>query len=216
MTLAPGTRLGPYVIDIPVGAGGMGEVYRARDTRLERDVAIKVLPAGVAGDPDRRARFEREAQGGRGAVASEHPRDPRHRRWHDGVALCRHGAARRRDAARAARRAARCPCARRSISRSRSRAACAAHDKGIVHRDLKPENMFLLERRAGQDSRLRPRAAVGRDRSRDLARRDRRGHDRRRHGDGHGRLHGARAGARQPPSTRAPTCSRSARCSTRC
>ena len=47
MTLAPGTRLGPYVIDIPVGAGGMGEVYRARDTRLERDVAIKVLPAGV-------------------------------------------------------------------------------------------------------------------------------------------------------------------------
>jgi len=62
MTLAPGTRLGPYEIIGPLGAGGMGEVYRARDTRLGRDVAIKVLPNDVAAHPDRLARFEREAQ----------------------------------------------------------------------------------------------------------------------------------------------------------
>ena len=57
-----GTRLGPYEIVAPIGAGGMGEVYRARDPRLKRDVAIKVLLPEVAGDPERIARFEREAQ----------------------------------------------------------------------------------------------------------------------------------------------------------
>src|SRR6266853_50913 len=62
MSLAPGTRLGPYEILAPLGAGGMGEVYRARDSRLKREVALKVLPEAVAGDPERLARFEREAQ----------------------------------------------------------------------------------------------------------------------------------------------------------
>ena len=62
MTLAAGTRLGPYEILAAIGAGGMGEVYKARDTRLDRTVAIKVLPAGVAGDPDLRQRFERGAR----------------------------------------------------------------------------------------------------------------------------------------------------------
>ena len=62
MTLAAGTRLGPYEIVAPLGAGGMGEVYRARDTRLSREVAIKVLPAGLAEDPERLKRFEKEAR----------------------------------------------------------------------------------------------------------------------------------------------------------
>ena len=62
MALKPRTRLGPYEIVAPLGAGGMGEVYRARDERLDRDVAIKVLPAAVAQDPDRLARFERKAK----------------------------------------------------------------------------------------------------------------------------------------------------------
>src|SRR5450432_3096067 len=62
MTLSAGTRLGPYEILAPLGAGGMGEVYRARDDRLKRDVAIKVLPAAVSTDPDRLRRFQVEAQ----------------------------------------------------------------------------------------------------------------------------------------------------------
>ena len=62
MPLAPGSRLGPYEILAPIGAGGMGEVYKARDSRLERTVAIKVLPSHLSSNPDLRARFEREAK----------------------------------------------------------------------------------------------------------------------------------------------------------
>src|SRR5512140_921595 len=70
MSLVAGTRLGPYEIQSPIGAGGMGEVYKARDTRLDRTVAIKVLPPDVSGDPERRARFEREAKA---VAALDHP-----------------------------------------------------------------------------------------------------------------------------------------------
>jgi serine/threonine protein kinase len=62
MSLVAGTKLGPYEIQSPLGAGGMGEVYRARDTRLERTVAIKILPAQFSCDPVRKQRFEREAK----------------------------------------------------------------------------------------------------------------------------------------------------------
>ena len=70
MPLVPGSRLGPYEILAVIGAGGMGEVYRARDTRLNRDVAIKVIAAGLADSPDALARFEREA---RAVAALAHP-----------------------------------------------------------------------------------------------------------------------------------------------
>ena len=69
MSLEPGTNLGPYEIQAAIGAGGMGEVYKARDTRLDRTVAIKVLPEHVASNPDLRQRFEREAR----AVAALKP-----------------------------------------------------------------------------------------------------------------------------------------------
>ncbi len=62
MALASGTRLGPYEIAAQIGVGGMGEVYRARDTKLKCDVAVKVLPAALAADPERLARFQREAE----------------------------------------------------------------------------------------------------------------------------------------------------------
>jgi len=70
MPLEPGTRLGPYEIVGPIGAGGMGEVYRAKDTRLDRDVAIKVLPAQSVGDAQAESRFDREA---RAIAALNHP-----------------------------------------------------------------------------------------------------------------------------------------------
>ena len=72
MPLSPGTRLGPYEVLAPLGSGGMGEVYRARDARLGRDVAVKVLPPTVADSPDALARFERETQAV--AALSEHGR----------------------------------------------------------------------------------------------------------------------------------------------
>ena len=70
MTLQPGTRLGPYEVVAPLGAGGMGEVYRARDSRLNRDVAIKVLPQRLSQDPQSLMRFEREAKA---VAALSHP-----------------------------------------------------------------------------------------------------------------------------------------------
>ena len=81
MPLQPGTTLGPYEILAPIGAGGLGEVYKARDTRLDRTVAIKVLPEHVASDPDLKQRFEREAH-------------PAH------IQICRHAAPDRRHAPR--------------------------------------------------------------------------------------------------------------------
>ena len=70
MALASGSRIGPYEVIAAIGVGGMGEVYRARDTRLGRDVAIKVLPPAFAADPDRLRRFEQEA---RAIAALNHP-----------------------------------------------------------------------------------------------------------------------------------------------
>ena len=76
MALQPGTTLGPYQIESALGAGGMGEVYRARDTRLERTVAIKVLPEHVASDPDLKERFEREARSVAALEPPEHLHAP--------------------------------------------------------------------------------------------------------------------------------------------
>src|SRR5512139_860968 len=142
MSLVAGTRLGPYEVLDLLGVGGMGEVYRARDPRLGRDVAIKVLPAEVGADPERLSRFEREA---RAVAALSHPNiltvfDVG---THEGVPYVvtelLQGETLREMISR------RTPTQRQvlSIAVQVAQGLDAAHGKGIVHRDLKPENVFV-------------------------------------------------------------------------
>src|ERR1700684_1170357 len=142
MALAAGTILGQCEIHSPLGAGGMGEVYRAHDTRLNREVAVKVLPESVSSDPERLRRFEQEA---RAAAALNHPNilAVYQMATHEGVSYMvtellegetlrerlRRGAIPLRNAI--------------DYGVQIARGLAAAHEKGIVHRDLKPENLFL-------------------------------------------------------------------------
>ncbi|HEX4005385.1 MAG TPA: protein kinase [Acidobacteriaceae bacterium] len=142
MTLISGTRLGPYEIHAPLGAGGMGEVYRAHDTRLGRDVALKILPASLARDPERLRRFEQES---RAVAALNHPNilaiyDVGQS---DGspylVTELLEGESLREVLDRG-------PLAQRKVIQYGVQIAeglAAAHEKGIIHRDLKPENLFI-------------------------------------------------------------------------
>jgi Tol biopolymer transport system component/tRNA A-37 threonylcarbamoyl transferase component Bud32 len=151
MTLSAGTRLGPYEIVASIGAGAMGEVYKARDTRLNRDVAIKVLPPAFARDPDRLARFEREA---RAVAAINHPNilavhdigtadiagvDAHPFRATYMITELLDG-----ETLRAKLTQGPLPL-RKSIDVAMqvARGLAAAHDRGIVHRDLKPDNIVL-------------------------------------------------------------------------
>jgi TolB-like protein len=146
MTLTPGTRLGTYEIAGPIGAGGMGEVYRARDPKLRRDVAIKVLPEGFAADPDRLARFEREAQA---VAALSHPnilaiydfgRD-------GGVQYAVTELLEGRTLREVIRSGPIGPSKAIAIATQIARGLEAAHGRGVVHRDLKPDNVFVLNDR---------------------------------------------------------------------
>jgi serine/threonine protein kinase len=142
MTLITGTRLGPYEIIAPLGAGGMGEVYRARDTRLNREVAIKVLPPSLATEVDRLTRFEQEA---RATSALNHPNilTVHDVGAHDGAAYLVAELLAGEDL-RAQLNAGAIPY-RKSIEYAQQIASglAAAHGKNIVHRDLKPENIFI-------------------------------------------------------------------------
>jgi eukaryotic-like serine/threonine-protein kinase len=150
MPLAAGDRLGSYDILAPIGAGGMGEVYRARDSRLDRDVAIKVLPAHLAADEAARARFEREA---RAVAALSHPNilsvyDVGTDRGLAYVVMELLEGETLRDRltaiAGAGRAAAGLPIRKAiQIGVDLANGLAAAHDRQIVHRDLKPENVFL-------------------------------------------------------------------------
>jgi serine/threonine protein kinase len=142
MALSAGTRLGPYEILSPLGAGGMGEVYRVRDPRLGRDVAVKVLPAAVSSDPDRLKRFEQEA---RAAGALNHPNVTAVHDIgvHDGAPYVVHELL-EGETVRAELASGRLS-PRRAVDYAVqiARGLAAAHEKGIVHRDLKPENVFV-------------------------------------------------------------------------
>ncbi|MDQ2978355.1 MAG: protein kinase [Acidobacteriota bacterium] len=142
MTLPSGTRLGPYVILAPIGAGGMGEVYRARDDRLGRDVAIKVPPEALARDPVALARFEREAR----AVASlAHPNVLDLHDFGTDHGIC-YAVTELLEGETLRARLAGGPLRWREaveIVTAVADGLAAAHERGIVHRDLKPENIFL-------------------------------------------------------------------------
>lgn len=144
MALTPGTKLGPYEILAPLGAGGMGEVYRARDSRLGRDVALKILPESFARDEDRLRRFEQEA---RAVAALNHPNILAiHDIGEAGgapfiVSELLDGSTLRTELEHG-------PLPLRKASDYAAQIAqglAAAHDKSIVHRDLKPENIFLTK-----------------------------------------------------------------------
>src|SRR5213593_4455322 len=144
MALAAGTKLGLYEIIAPLGAGGMGEVYRARDTRLGRDVAVKLLPSSFSGDSERLRRFEQEACA---AGALNHPNVLviHHIETHEGapyiVSELLEGETLRKRMSGTAM-------AQRRVIDYASQIAhglAAAHEKGIVHRDLKPDNIFITK-----------------------------------------------------------------------
>jgi serine/threonine protein kinase len=142
MSLAPGTKLGPYEIVGALGAGGMGEVYRARDARLGREVAIKILPRHLAADPATEARFERES---RAVAALSHPNILAiHDVGSDAgtsyvvTELLEGETLRTRLAAGALP-----PVRAAGFALQMAQGLAASHAKGVVHRDIKPENLFL-------------------------------------------------------------------------
>ena len=147
MSLPIGTRIGPYVVTAPLGAGGMGEVFRARDTRLDRDVALKILPAGFASDPERLVRFEREAKT---LAALNHPNIAaihgiEDTRRDDGT-VSRALIMELVDGEDLSQRLARGPLSIEDalpIARQIALALEAAHEQGVVHRDLKPANVTV-------------------------------------------------------------------------
>ncbi len=144
MSLTSGTILGQYEIRSPLGAGGMGEVYRAHDTRLDREVAIKVLPESLTSDPDRLRRFEQEA---RAAAALNHPNIlvVYQMATHEGLSYM---VSELLEGETLRERLRRGPIPLRKAIDYEVQIAhglAAAHDKGIVHRDLKPENLFITK-----------------------------------------------------------------------
>jgi len=150
MRLAPGTRLGPYEVLAPLGAGGMGEVYRARDTKLDRVVAIKILPESFADDPERLARFAREAKT---LAALNHPNiaiihgfEEGHASTSPGLTAVQALVMELVEGPTLADRIAEGPIPideALPIARQIAEALEAAHEQGVIHRDLKPANIKL-------------------------------------------------------------------------
>jgi Tol biopolymer transport system component len=150
LTVNAGDRLGPFEILSPLGAGGMGEVWRARDTRLGREVAIKLLPARLAEDADALARFEREA---RAVAGLSHPNilalhDFARQDGHAESGPIVYAVTELLDGESLGQRLEAGPLPARKVREwgaQAARALGAAHDRGIVHRDVKPDNLFITK-----------------------------------------------------------------------
>ena len=224
MSLITGARLGPYEITGTLGAGGMGEVYRARDTKLNRDVALKVLP-----EPSRRSRTPRPLPARSAGAGLAEPSAHRARFTASRTAARRHALVMELvEGETLADRIARGPLPLDEalpIARQIADALEAAHEQGIVHRDLKPANIKMRADGTVKvlDFGLAKCAAEPAERSDAATRRSQSptitiagDDDRRRRAARHRRLHepGAGEGARRPTS--AATSGRSAACSTRC
>ena len=140
MALHPGTRLGPYEIAAQIGAGGMGEIYKATDTDLKRSVAIKVLPAALAGDADRLGRFQREAEV---LAALNHPGIAQIHGLEksDGTIALVMELVEGEDLSQRIARGAMSIDEVLPIAKQIADALEAAHEQGIIHRDLKPANV---------------------------------------------------------------------------
>jgi eukaryotic-like serine/threonine-protein kinase len=142
MAFPQGSRVGPYELIAPIGVGGMGEVYRGRDDKLGRDVAIKVLPELFAADPDRLARFQREAH----VLASlNHPHIAQVYGAVDQPAALVMELVDGEDLSQRIRRGPIAVGEALHIARQIADAIAAAHEKGIIHRDLKPANIKLTD-----------------------------------------------------------------------
>jgi serine/threonine protein kinase len=142
MPVVPGTRLGPYEILAPLGAGGMGEVWRARDTKLDREAALKFLPSSFADDPERLARFEREAKvlaslnhSNIAAIYGFHE--------HEGFRFLAMELVPGEDLSTRLKRGSIAYPEVLEIAAQIADALDAAHEHGVVHRDLKPANIKL-------------------------------------------------------------------------
>jgi serine/threonine protein kinase len=131
MSLAPGSRLGPFEILAPIGAGGMGEVYRAKDTKLKREVALKVLPDSFADDPERMTRFQREAH----MLASlNHPNIAQIYGVEDRAIVM--------ELVESGTLSSPLPIETAlNYARQMAEALEYAHERGVIHRDLKPTNI---------------------------------------------------------------------------
>jgi tetratricopeptide (TPR) repeat protein len=143
MNPVPGLRIGPYRLVEAIGEGGMGVVWKARDTALDRDVAIKFLPPAFARDPERLARFEREAKA---VAALSHPGILAIYGFgeHEGSAYAVTELLEGQTLRGALAEGALAPGRAVEIARQVARALAAAHERGIIHRDLKPENVFVM------------------------------------------------------------------------
>src|SRR5688572_11870391 len=144
MSISPGTRLGSYEVLSPLGAGGMGEVYRAHDTKLNRDVALKILPEAFAQDPDRLARFRREAQ----VLASLNHPNIAHLYGFENAGSADALVMELVDGPTLADRIADGPIALADacrVAKQMAEALEAAHEQGVIHRDLKPANVKVRD-----------------------------------------------------------------------